>query len=156
MRDWKETLNLPRTAFPMKANLATTEPQMLARWEELRLWERLRERGRAATRRFLLHDGPPYANGKIHTGHLLNKVLKDFVVKSRQMAGYDAPYVPGWDCHGLPIELNVDRELGPKKREMSVADFRRACRKYAERFVDIQRQGFKRLLVFGDWDDPYL
>ncbi len=156
MRDWKETLNLPRTAFPMKANLAAAEPQMLARWDELRLWERLRDRGRTATRRFILHDGPPYANGKIHTGHLLNKVLKDFVVKSRTMAGYDSPYVPGWDCHGLPIELNVDRELGPKKREMSIADFRRACRKYAEKFVDIQRQGFKRLLVFGDWNNPYL
>ncbi|HSL22147.1 MAG TPA: isoleucine--tRNA ligase [Vicinamibacterales bacterium] len=155
MRDWKETLNLPRTAFPMKANLAVTEPQMLARWDELRVWERLRERAKTANRRFVLHDGPPYANGTIHTGHLLNKVLKDFVVKSRTMAGYDAPYVPGWDCHGLPIELNVDRELGPRKREMSVADFRRACRRYAERFIDIQRQGFKRLLVFGTWDDPY-
>ncbi len=156
MRDWKETLNLPRTEFPMKANLAATEPQMLARWEELRVWDRLQERGRTAAKRFVLHDGPPYANGKIHTGHLLNKVLKDFVVKSRAMAGYHAPYVPGWDCHGLPIELNVDRELGPKKREMSIADFRRTCRKYAERFVDIQRKGFKRLAVFGDWDDPYM
>ena len=156
MRDWKETLNLPRTEFPMKANLAATEPQMLARWEELRVWERLRERGRASAKRFVLHDGPPYANGKIHTGHLLNKVLKDFVVKSRTMAGYHAPYVPGWDCHGLPIELNVDRELGPKKREMSIADFRRACRTYAERFVEIQRKGFKRLAVFGDWDEPYM
>ncbi len=156
MRDWKETLNLPRTAFPMKANLAATEPEVLARWDELGVWRRLRERGRDAARRFILHDGPPYANGKIHTGHLLNKVLKDFVVKSRTMAGYDAPYVPGWDCHGLPIELKVDRELGPKKRDMSIADFRRACRKYAEKFVDIQRQGFKRLLVFGDWSDPYL
>jgi isoleucyl-tRNA synthetase len=156
MRDWKETLNLPRTEFPMKANLAATEPQMLARWEELRVWQRLRERGRTTAKRFLLHDGPPYANGKIHTGHLLNKVLKDFVVKSRTMAGYDAPYVPGWDCHGLPIELNVDRELGPRKRDMSIADFRRACRKYAERFVDLQRRGFKRLAIFGDWEDPYM
>ena len=156
MRDWKETLNLPRTEFPMKANLATAEPQMLARWEERRVWERLRERGRTETRKFVLHDGPPYANGKIHTGTMLNKVLKDFVVKSRAMAGFDAPYVPGWDCHGLPIELNVDRELGPRKRDMSVADFRRACRKYAEHFIDLQREGFKRLLIFGDWHDPYL
>ncbi|MGE5813154.1 MAG: isoleucine--tRNA ligase [Acidobacteriota bacterium] len=156
MRDWKETINLPRTDFPMKANLATAEPQMLARWDERRVWQRLRERGQATAQKFVLHDGPPYANGKIHTGTMLNKVLKDFVVKSRTMAGFDAPYVPGWDCHGLPIELNVDRELGPRKRDMSVADFRRACRKYAERFIEIQRQGFKRLLVFGDWDDPYL
>jgi isoleucyl-tRNA synthetase len=156
MRDWKDTLNLPRTDFPMKANLATAEPQMLARWEERRVWPRLRERGQENPRKFVLHDGPPYANGKIHTGTMMNKVLKDFVVKSRTMAGYDAPYVPGWDCHGLPIELNVDRELGPRKREMSVGEFRRACRKYAERFVDIQRNGFKRLLVFGDWHDPYL
>jgi isoleucyl-tRNA synthetase len=156
MRDWKDTLNLPRTEFPMKANLSRAEPEMLARWQEQQVWHRLRERGKGATRRFVLHDGPPYANGKIHTGTMLNKVLKDFVVKSRSMAGFDAPYVPGWDCHGLPIELKVDRELGPRKREMSVADFRRACRKYAERFVEIQRQGFKRLLIFGDWDDPYL
>ena len=156
MRDWKETLNLPRTDFPMKANLAAAEPQMLARWEEHRVWQRLREQGQNNPRKFVLHDGPPYANGKIHTGTMMNKVLKDFVVKSRAMAGYDAPYVPGWDCHGLPIELNVDRELGARKRDMSVADFRRACRSYAERFVEIQRHGFKRLLVFGDWDDPYL
>jgi len=156
MPDWKATLNLPRTEFPMKANLAVTEPQMLARWEELRIWERLRERGRSAASRFLLHDGPPYANGTIHMGHVMNKVLKDFVVKSRTMMGYDTPYVPGWDCHGLPIELNVDRELGPRKRDMSVADFRRACRRYAERFVDLQRRGFKRLAIFGDWDQPYL
>jgi isoleucyl-tRNA synthetase len=156
MADWKDTLNLPRTQFPMKANLAETEPQMLARWEELRVWQQLRERGANAPRRFVLHDGPPYANGQIHIGHALNKVLKDFVVKSRTMSGLDAPYVPGWDCHGLPIELNVDRELGPKKRELSIAEFRRACRRYAERFVDEQRRDFKRLGIFADWDDPYV
>jgi isoleucyl-tRNA synthetase len=156
MADWKDTLNLPRTGFPMKANLAVSEPEMLARWDALGLWSRLRERGTGAARRFVLHDGPPYANGKIHIGHALNKVLKDFVVKSRTMAGFDAPYVPGWDCHGLPIELNVDRELGPKKRELSIGDFRRACRQYAERFVEVQREDFKRLGIFADWDAPYM
>ena len=105
---------------------------------------------------YLLHDGPPYANGEIHIGTALNKILKDFVVKSHNMLGFDAPYLPGWDCHGLPIELKVDRELGPKKREMSTADFRRACRAYAEKYVGIQREGFKRLGILGEWDDPYL
>jgi isoleucyl-tRNA synthetase len=155
MRDWKSTLNLPRTGFPMKANLQATEPQMIARWEEMRLYERIRER-RAGAPKFVLHDGPPYANGEIHNGTALNKILKDLVVKSRTMAGFDAPYVPGWDCHGLPIELQVDRELGPKKRQMSTADFRRACRRYAEKYVDIMRTDFKRLGVFGAWSDPYL
>ena len=106
--------------------------------------------------KFVLHDGPPYANGQIHLGTALNKILKDFVVKSRSMAGFDAPYVPGYDCHGLPIELKVDRELGPKKRDMSVADFRRACRAYAERFIGVMTQEFQRLAIFGDWDHPYL
>src|SRR5512141_2464704 len=156
MRDWKDTLNLPRTDFPMKANLPVTEPQMLAHWDEIGIYALIRDRSRNATKRFLLHDGPPYANGPIHNGTALNKILKDFVVKSRTMAGYDAPYVPGWDCHGLPIELNVDRELGARKREMSIGDFRRACRAYAERFVDLQRRDFKRLAVFGDWEHPYL
>jgi isoleucyl-tRNA synthetase len=155
MPDWKETLNLPRTDFPMKANLQVAEPQMIAHWEETDLYARIRE-SRKGRPRFILHDGPPYANGRIHIGHALNKVLKDFIVRSRTMAGFDAPYVPGWDCHGLPIELNVDRELGPKKRDMSVADFRRACRKYAERFVNIQREEFRRLGVQGDWQSPYL
>jgi isoleucyl-tRNA synthetase len=155
MRDWKSTLNLPRTEFPMKANLQATEPQAIARWDAMRLYERLREK-RAGAPRFVLHDGPPYANGEIHNGTALNKILKDIVVKSRTMAGFDAPYVPGWDCHGLPIELKVDRELGPKKRQMSTADFRRACRRYAEKYVDIMRADFKRLGVFGTWAEPYL
>ena len=124
MSDWKDTLNLPRTDFPMKANLQIAEPQALARWEEMGLYDRIRE-SRAGRPKFVLHDGPPYANGQIHLGTALNKILKDFVVKSRTMAGFDAPYVPGYDCHGLPIELKVDRELGSKKRQMSVADFRR-------------------------------
>src|SRR5574338_856611 len=155
MADWKDTLNLPRTDFPMKANLATAEPQALARWAEMGLYERIRE-SRAGRPRFILHDGPPYANGQIHLGTALNKILKDFVVKSRTMAGYDSPYVPGYDCHGLPIELKVDRELGPKKREMSAADFRRACRAYAERFIGVMTDEFKRLGICGEWDDPYL
>jgi len=155
MADWKDTLNLPKTTFPMKANLQAAEPQMLARWDAIDLYRKLRDRRRGAPV-FILHDGPPYANGSVHLGTALNKILKDFVVRSRSMAGYDAPYVPGWDCHGLPIELKLLRELGPKTREMSVADLRRACREYAGRFVDIQREQFKRLGVLGDWDDPYL
>ncbi len=155
MADWKETLNLPRTGFPMKANLPTAEPKAIERWDATGLYERIRER-RAGAPKFILHDGPPYANGRIHLGTALNKVLKDFIVRSRTMAGFDAPYVPGWDCHGLPIELKVDRELGPKKREMSIGDFRRACRVYAARFVDIMRKDFKRLGVMGRWADPYL
>ena len=134
MPEWKDTLNLPRTGFPMKANLPVTEPEALARWEAIDLYGQIRAKRQGAPK-FVLHDGPPYANGQIHLGTALNKLLKDFVVKSRSMAGFDAPYVPGYDCHGLPIELKVDRELGPKKREMSVADFCRACRAYAERFV---------------------
>ena len=115
----------------------------------------IRER-RAGAPKFVLHDGPPYANGQIHLGTALNKILKDLVVKSRTMAGYDSPYVPGYDCHGLPIELNVERELGPKKRDMSTADFRRACRAYAERFIGVMTEEFKRLGVFGDWEHPYM
>ncbi|MEE8130054.1 MAG: class I tRNA ligase family protein, partial [Vicinamibacterales bacterium] len=155
MSDWKDTLNLPRTDFPMKAGLQMTEPKVIARWEEMGLYERIRAR-RAGSPTFVLHDGPPYANGRIHIGHALNKILKDFVVKARTMAGFDAPYVPGWDCHGLPIELKVDRELGRAKRDMSVADFRRACRTYAAKYVDIQRDDFKRLGILGAWDAPYL
>jgi isoleucyl-tRNA synthetase len=155
MPEWKDTCNLPRTAFSMKANLHIAEPQALARWEEMDLYGQLR-RARRGAPLFVLHDGPPYANGEIHIGTALNKVLKDFVVKSRTMAGLDAPYVPGWDCHGLPIELKVDRQLGPKKRQLSLADFRRECRAYASKYVDIQRTEFKRLGVLGEWSDPYL
>jgi isoleucyl-tRNA synthetase len=155
MPEWKATVNLPRTGFPMKASLQTAEPEWLARWQEMDLYGQIRTL-RAGRPKFVLHDGPPYANGHIHIGHALNKILKDFVVRSRTMAGYDAPYVPGWDCHGLPIELKVDRELGPKKRELSVADFRRACRRYAEEYVGIQRTEFERLGVMGLWASPYL
>ena len=155
MADWKDSLNLPRTDFPMKANLQTAEPQALARWAEMGLYWRIRE-ARAGRPKFVLHDGPPYANGQIHLGTALNKILKDFVVKSRTMAGFDSPYVPGYDCHGLPIELKVDRELGAKKRDMTLADFRRACRAYAERFIGVMTEEFQRLGVFGDWEHPYL
>ena len=155
MADWKDTLNLPRTDFPMKANLQTAEPQALARWKEMGLYERIRE-ARRGRPKFVLHDGPPYANGKIHIGTAMNKILKDLVVKTRTMEGFDAPYVLGYDCHGLPIELQVDRELGPKKREMSLADFRRACRAYASRFIGVMSEEFQRLCVFGDWDHLYL
>jgi isoleucyl-tRNA synthetase len=155
MAEWKDTLNLPRTDFPMKANLQTAEPQALARWADMRLYDRIRER-RAGRKKFVLHDGPPYANGRIHLGTAMNKILKDLVVKSRTMMGFDAPYVLGYDCHGLPIELKVDRELGPKKRDMSIADFRRACRDYATRYIDVMSVEFQRLGVFGDWDHLYL
>ncbi len=155
MADWKDSLNLPRTGFPMKANLPTTEPETLARWQAMDLYGKIQAARKGRTK-FVLHDGPPYANGQIHLGTALNKLLKDFVVKSRSMAGFDAPYVPGYDCHGLPIELKVDRELGPKKREMSVADFRRACRAYAERYIGVMTEEFKRLGIMGDWDHPYL
>jgi len=155
MPEWKDTVNLPRTAFPMKASLQTAEPEALARWEAMDLYGQIRERRRGAPK-FVFHDGPPYANGQIHLGTALNKILKDFVVKSRSMAGFDTPYLPGYDCHGLPIELRVDRELGSKKRDMSVAEIRRACREYAGRYIDVMTGEFKRLLVFGDWAHYYL
>ncbi|HET9263465.1 MAG TPA: isoleucine--tRNA ligase [Vicinamibacterales bacterium] len=155
MADWKDTLNLPRTDFPMKANLQAAEPQALARWRKMGLYGQICK-AREGRPKFILHDGPPYANGQIHIGTAMNKVLKDLVVKSRSMMGFDAPYVLGYDCHGLPIELKVDRELGPKKREMSVADFRRACRGYATKFIDVMSEEFQRLFVFGDWDHLYL
>ncbi len=155
MPEWKDTVNLPRTDFPMKANLPISEPQTLARWAAMDLYGKIRERRRGAPK-FVLHDGPPYANGNIHIGTALNKILKELVVKSRSMAGFDAPYVVGYDCHGLPIELQVDRELGPKKRQMSVADFCRACRAYAERFIGTMTEQFQRLGILATWDDPYL
>ena len=154
MADWKDTCNLPRTSFSMKANLQATEPETVARWDQMDLYGKIRGARRGAPK-YLLHDGPPYANGEIHMGHALNKILKDLVVKSHNMLGFDAPYIPGWDCHGLPIELKVDRELGPKKKQMSTADFRRACRAYAEKYLDIQRRDFKRLGVLGLWEEPY-
>jgi len=153
-RDWKKTLNLPQTGFAMKANLQVNEPKRLEAWHSMDLYRLLREKSEGRPK-FVLHDGPPYANGQIHIGHALNKILKDIVVKSRTMMGFDSPYVPGWDCHGLPIEHQVDKELGPKKRELSSAQFRRACREFANRFINVQREDFKRLAVFGDWEHPY-
>ncbi len=153
--DYKKTLNLPSTKFPMKANLANREPHQLKSWDEMQLYHMIRKASEGREL-FILHDGPPYANGHIHIGTALNKILKDFIVRSRQMAGHDAVYVPGWDCHGLPIEHNVDKELGKKKKKMSLSDIRKQCRKYAEKFVDIQRGEFKRLGVMAEWEDPYL
>ncbi len=153
--DYKATLNLPKTAFPMRANLAKREPELLDRWAQADLYGKIL--GASAGRPpFVLHDGPPYANGHIHMGHAVNKILKDLVVKSRTMAGHHSPYVPGWDCHGLPIEHQVDKELGKAKEGMTKAEVRRRCRSYAQRFVEIQREEFKRLGVFGLWDAPYL
>jgi isoleucyl-tRNA synthetase len=153
-RDWKSTLLLPRTEFPMKADLPMREPIRLARWHAEDLYGLIRK-ARAGAPRFLLHDGPPYANGRIHIGTALNKILKDLVVRSKTLAGFDAPYVPGWDCHGLPIERSVDKELGSKKREMTDVAIRRACREFAEKWIDDQRADFKRLGILGTWDSPY-
>jgi isoleucyl-tRNA synthetase len=153
--DYKETLNLPLTDFPMRGNLPQREPEILQRWKDLDL-DRLVSEPVAGKPNFTLHDGPPYANGNIHIGHALNKILKDIVIKSKRMQGFYAPYVPGWDCHGLPIELKVDQKLGSKKREMSKAEVRKECRSYAQEWVNIQREEFRRLGIFGDWQHPYL
>ncbi len=159
--DYKDTLNLPKTSFPMKANLPKLEPDILARWDEMDIYARLREVS-ANRPLWILHDGPPYANNRIHMGTALNKILKDFVVKSRSMLGHNAVYVPGWDCHGLPIEHEVDKELGidtasvDVRRAMDPMDKIRRCREHARKFIDIQREEFKRLGVFGDWKHPYI
>ena len=150
----KKTLNLPKTDFSMKANLPQNEPKWLERWEKAGIYGKIRE-ARKGRPLYVLHDGPPYANGPIHMGTGLNKCLKDFVVKCKTMAGYDSPYVPGWDCHGLPIEIKVDQELGQKKLQMPASSVRNACRKYAQKYLDLQRGQFKRLGIFGRWDDPY-
>ncbi len=150
----KKTLNLPKTGFPMKANLPTNEPKLLERWKEIDLYGKIRKSS-AGRPTYVLHDGPPYANGPIHLGTAMNKSLKDFVVKTRTMAGYDSPYVPGWDCHGLPIEIKVDEKLGRKKLEMDPLQVRDECRKYAEKFLDLQRTQFMRIGVFGDFFNPY-
>ncbi len=157
----KSTLNLPQTAFPMKANLPVNEPLRLKAWQQADLYGQIRQaaadraKDGSSKGRYILHDGPPYANGAIHLGHALNKTLKDFVVKTRTMAGYDAPYVPGWDCHGLPIEIKVDEQLGRKKLEMDPVAVRRACREYAQKYLDLQREQFIRMGVFGRWQQPY-
>ncbi len=155
MADYKHTLNLPQTDFPMRGNLPKREPEMLQRWQEMDLYGRMRQAGKGR-KPFILHDGPPYANGDIHIGHAVNKVLKDIIVKARTLSGFDAPYIPGWDCHGLPIELNVEKKIGKPGRKVDAAGFRSACREYARRQVEGQREDFRRLGVFGDWDNPYL
>ncbi len=161
MTDYKNTINLPQTDFPMRGDLAKREPETLARWQEQNLYQQIRQ-ARAGQPQFILHDGPPYANGDIHIGHAVNKILKDFIVKSQTLNGYDAPYVPGWDCHGLPIELAVEKELGATRnagvarKHFRANEFRAACREYAQRQVNRQRSDFIRLGVLGDWDNPYL
>ena len=153
--DYKKTLNLPVTKFSMKANLVQKEPDLLKKWDKMKLYEKIRADSKEKEP-FILHDGPPYANGNIHMGTALNKILKDIIIRSRQMAGYNSIYVPGWDCHGLPIEHNVDKELGRKKKNMTQAEIRKLCRLYAKKYIDIQREEFKRLGVMGEWDNPYL
>ncbi len=152
--DWKDTLNLPRTDFPMKAQLSLKEPETLKKWEAAAIYEKILD-DHAKQEPYILHDGPPYANGNIHLGTALNKILKDFVVKSKSMEGFRSPYVPGWDCHGLPIEHKVDQKLGSRKKSMSQLQVREECRQYAEKFLDLQRADFKRLGIFGAWDQPY-
>jgi isoleucyl-tRNA synthetase len=152
--DYKDTINLPKTAFKMKANLANREPGMVQAWEEAGLYRRIQEET-SDRPLWILHDGPPYANGDIHMGHAVNKILKDMVVKSRLMAGFRSPYVPGWDCHGLPIELQVEKKVGKVGHKVDARSFRQHCRDYAERQIDLQRTGFRRMGVIGDWDDPY-
>jgi len=153
--DYKKTLNLPFTKFPMKASLVKREPDQLKVWEQSNLYDGIRNNSKDREP-FILHDGPPYANGNIHMGTALNKILKDIIVRSKQMSGFNAVYVPGWDCHGLPIEHNVDKELGAKKKDVSHDEFRKLCRSYANKYIDIQREEFKRLGVMGEWNNPYL
>ncbi|MCJ7662877.1 MAG: class I tRNA ligase family protein, partial [Desulfobacterales bacterium] len=153
--DYKKTLNLPQTPFPMKADLPKKEPAMLTAWQEKNLYGKILQSAKGR-KKYILHDGPPYANGHIHIGTALNKILKDIIVKAAYMAGFDSYYVPGWDCHGLPIEHEVDKMLGERKKGMSKAEIRKHCRDYAAKFIDIQREEFKRLGVLGTWDNPYL
>lgn len=153
--DYRNTLNLPETDFPMRGNLPKREPEILKSWEENHLYEKV-QKARAGRPKYILHDGPPYANGDIHLGHAINKVLKDIIIKYKTMMGFDAPYVPGWDTHGLPIEQQVIKKLGVNRHAVSVLEFRKNCKDYAEKYVGIQREQFKRLGVRGDWDNPYL
>ncbi len=155
---YRETVFLPKTAFGMKAGLPQKEPELLKRWEAMGLYKRLREESKGRPK-YVLHDGPPYANGHIHLGTALNKILKDIVTRSRQMAGFDSNYVPGWDCHGLPIEWKIEEEYrakGKNKDAIPINEFRKECRAFAEHWIDVQREEFKRLGVIGDWENPYL
>lgn len=155
MTEYKNTLNLPTTDFPMKASLAMREPEMLAEWTSKGIYKKIRE-ARVGKKKFILHDGPPYANGNLHCGHALNKILKDIIIKSKTFSGFDAPFVPGWDCHGLPIELNVEKKIGKAGMKVSAREFRAKCREYAASQIDIQREEFQRLGVLGDWYNPYV
>ncbi|HEC14195.1 MAG TPA: isoleucine--tRNA ligase, partial [Rhodospirillales bacterium] len=155
--NYKETIFLPKTGFPMKAGLSLREPETLKRWQDEDLYGRLREQGKGREK-YILHDGPPYANGHLHIGHALNKILKDVINRSQQMLGKDACYVPGWDCHGLPIEWKIEekyRKKGKDKDQVPIVAFRQECREFAEKWIDVQREEFKRLGVMGDWDNPY-
>ena len=153
---YKQTMNLPQTDFPMRGSLPQNEPKRLEKWQEMDLYARVLEKNKDGEP-FVLHDGPPYANGPIHIGHAFNKILKDIIVKDRAQRGYYAPYVPGWDCHGLPIENKVEDQLGPEKmKQIDTPTFRRICRDYATKQLDGQREGFKRLGVQGEWNNPYL
>src|SRR5207244_5500874 len=151
-QDYKHTLNLPQTDFPMRANLPEREPQMLAHWQTIGLTQQLREKGKGRPR-FVLLDGPPYANGDIHIGHAVNKILKDIIVKSKGIAGFDALYVPGWDCHGMPIEVQIEKKYG---KNLPPQETQRLCRAYATEQIERQKRDFERLGVLGDWDHPYL
>src|SRR5208282_5781065 len=160
--DYKNTLNLPRTDFPMKADLVSREPEHLKKWEAAKLYDKI-QRQRAGADKFVLHDGPPFANGDVHIGTALNKILKDIIVKYKSLRGFDAPYVPGWDCHGLPIEFKVTQDLrksaggpGAGVDQFEPAAIRKACEAYAWRYIDLQRTQFKRLGILGDWENPYL
>ena len=154
MSDYKQTLNLPATSFAMKGNMANREPNMLKEWAEKDLYGKIRA-AKKGKKSFILHDGPPYANGDIHLGHSVNKILKDIIVKSKTLSDFNAPYVPGWDCHGLPIELMVEKKVGKPGNKVSASVFREKCREYAAKQVNAQREDFKRLGVFADWDNPY-
>ena len=154
MAEIKDTVHLPRTDFPMRASLAEREPKQVQAWQDDKLYEKLIEKNNASPA-FVFHDGPPYANGSIHQGHFVNKILKDMVVKYHLLSSHLTDFVPGWDCHGLPIERQVDKQLGTKKRELSAGQFRRACRKYAEEQIDVQRREFMRLGIFARWFEPY-
>ena len=154
--NYKDTLNLPQTGFPMKAGLVQREPERLKQWYAEGIHDRIRARHAKATESFILHDGPPFANGDVHIGTALNKTLKDFILKFQTMRGKNVPYVPGWDCHGLPIEFKVMQDFRKENRQdATAADIRKACEAYARKYIDIQREQFKRLGVFGDWDNPY-
>ena len=155
MTNYKDTLNLPDTDFAMKANLPTKEPRMIEFWEKIRLQEKV-AKARKGREKFILHDGPPYANGEIHMGHAAQKILKDMVVKSQTLEGKYAPFVPGWDCHGLPIELNVEKKKGKVGQKISASEFRQACRDYASSQIELQKRDFKRLGIIGDWENPYI